>query len=77
MPRYNPAEKPIERFPRYPRPNWQRVQGVATLICGCGEPLFRFQKTSIKRQRRTTTASHRKIVAVCPNPKCQQRLRID
>jgi hypothetical protein len=77
MSKYNPAKKLIDRSPRYPLPEWLSVQGCASLTCGCGESLFRVQKTPMQRQRRTTTASHRKIVAVCPNPKCQQEFRLD
>jgi hypothetical protein len=77
MAKYNPAKKLIERFPRYPRPEWHSVQGRASLTCGCGESLFCVQKTSMERQRRTPTASHRKIVAVCLNPKCQREFRLD
>jgi len=77
MTKYNPAAKMIERFPRYPKPSWAIAKGRATLVCGCGQMLFFIQKTGMQRQRHTMKASHRKIIAVCPNPKCRQKLRLD
>jgi hypothetical protein len=76
---YNPAKKLIERFPRFSkkRKEWFSLLGRATLRCRCGEALFRVQMSKMERQRRTTTASHRKIVTVCLNPKCKQEIRLD
>lgn len=75
--KYHPAEKLIARFPRFPKPKFVSVRGVATLECGCGETCFRIQKIPMELQRHTKEASHRKILAVCLNPKCGQEYRLD
>jgi hypothetical protein len=76
--RYNPAKKLVERFPRFSRKKiWHSVAGFPSLMCGCGESAFYVRKTGMQRQRHTMKASHRKIVAVCLNPKCGQEHRLD
>jgi len=75
--KYNPAKKLTARFPRYPERQWVKANGRAMLTCGCGQVLFFVHKTGMERQRHTREASHRKVVAVCPNPKCKQEIRLD
>jgi hypothetical protein len=75
--KYDPAKKLVKRFPRFPKLEWIGVEGHAILRCGCGGLLFFVHKTGMQRQRHTKEASHPKIVAVCPNPKCRQKLRLD
>lgn len=74
--KYNPAKRLIERFPRFSKPKWTKIEGRATLMCGCGQVVFSVQKSPMQRQHHSMTASHRKIVAVCLNPKCKQTKRL-
>src|SRR5206468_1864656 len=74
--KYDPAKRLIRRFPRPRKPRWTNVGGRALLRCGCGQVLFYVEKTGMERQRHTRDASHRRIVAVCPNPQCRQEKRL-
>jgi hypothetical protein len=75
--KYNPAKRlGVERFARYDKPEWTLVQGTATLVCGCGQVAFSVQKLPMKSQRASMTAKHRRVVAVCINPKCKQVKRL-
>jgi hypothetical protein len=74
--KYDPAKRLVERFPRFPKPKWTSVEGRATLVCGCGQVTFGVQKSPMERQRHNMAAKHRKIVAVCINPKCKQVKRL-
>jgi hypothetical protein len=74
--KYDPAKKLIERFPRFPKPQWTKVEGRATLTCGCGQVMFSIRKAPMERQSHRMNAKHRKVEAVCLNPKCKQTKRL-